>query len=357
MIPLLLAAVVAAGAELHRSTLAGVTLGSNLTQVLSEHPGAQRSTNASGQVWRWSRRGGGTVTITADDIGNITRVDFQADKGRDDNIDLPCVGAFPVQDSDVNLNFALGKTACSAFNGAAYGLPDRSVVEVRFDGPGDGQLAEATWYSPSDKNPSPVGHMEGVIDYLRPALTYVGGAARVYYAGECRSAEKDLSGVQYLLFPSVYLQPPSQRATGITAVRQIFRDDPRVTITQDRSGVLRLTIGSVSTAILQTRIPALTLSPDDQYSAPSAVVAIGSTPEIVTAERSLHLGQPFRIIDIIVSGPIEGAPHLPRLMQNVTMDEALDTVVRTFKGMVLYGTCKLPDGKELFKPDYVYGMH
>jgi hypothetical protein len=34
----------------------------------------------------------------------------------------------------VNLNFALGKTACGAFNGALYGLPDRSLVNVRFDG-------------------------------------------------------------------------------------------------------------------------------------------------------------------------------------------------------------------------------
>jgi hypothetical protein len=203
--------------------------------------------------------------------------------------------------------------------------------------------------------PATVGHMDTVIDHLRPALTYVGGAARVYYAGECRPAEKDPSGVQHLLFPSVYLEPAPQGATGITAVRQIFRDDPHVAITQDRSGMLRITIGSVSTAILQTRIQVLTLSPDDQYSAPSAVVAIENTPEVDGAKRSQHLGEPFGIVDIIASGPIGGAPHLPRLMQNVTVDEALDSVARTFKGVVLYGICKQPDGKDIFRLDFASG--
>jgi hypothetical protein len=352
MIPLVLAAAVAAGGALKTSTLAGVMLGSNLTKVLSEYPGAQRSANP-GQRWTWSRRGGGTVTVTADDLGNITRVDFVASKGQDNNIDLPCVAAFPVQDSDVNLQFALNKTACSAFNGETYGLPDRSLVEVRFNGPGDGQLIEATWYSPSDKNPSPVGHMKAVIDYLRQ---YVGGAARIYYAGECQAPEKDsTSGFWQLLFPAVYLQPPRQGATGITAVRQIFRDDPNVAVMQDRSGMLRIMIGSVSTVILQTRIPTLTLNPIEQYNAPSAVVTIENIPELHTAEHRLDVYSNQGIIDIIVSGPNPGAPHLPKLMQNVTVDEALDSVVRAFEGIVTYGICKHPDGKSLFQLGYTYG--
>ncbi|MFY9663138.1 MAG: hypothetical protein WAK19_01695 [Candidatus Cybelea sp.] len=119
----------------------------------------------------------------------------------------------------MNLQFALAKTPCSAFNGAAYGLPDRSVVAVRFNVPGSGQLMEATWYRPSDKNPSPVGHMHPVIDYLRPALTYLGGVARIYYAGECPTKDRS-SLVQQLLFPSVWFQPPLQGTTGMDAVRQ-----------------------------------------------------------------------------------------------------------------------------------------
>ena len=343
MIPLVLA-----------STLAGVTLGSNLTQVLSEYPGAQRSANP-GQRWFWRRHGGGTVTVTADDLGNITRVDFVADKGQGNNIDLPCVGAFPVQDSHVNLELALNKTACSVFNGATYGLPDRSVVEVRFDGPGDGQLVEATWYRPSDQNPAPVGHMKALLDYLRPVLPNW-GVARIYYAGECQAPGKDsTSGFWQLLFPEVYLQPPQPGATGITAVRQIFRDDPNVAVMQDRSGVLRITIGSVWTEILQMRVLSVTLDASEQYTALSALDKIAITADTDAKERGLPFGLAPSLVDHLISGPSPGAPHLPKLMQNVTVDEALDSLVRTFKGIVTYGTCEQPNGKRLFRLGFTYG--
>jgi hypothetical protein len=197
--------------------------------------------------------------------------------------------------------------------------------------------------------PPSVGNESALVGYLRPALKYVGGAARVYYAGICPA------GKDRLLFPLVALQPPPQGATGIAAVRQIFRDDPHVTVTQDGSGMLRITIGSASTAILQTRIQALSLSPVEQYSAPSAVLAIQNTPEVYAAKRALHLRKPWGIRDIIVSGPVEDAPYLPRLTQNVTVDEALDSVAKTFKGIILYGTCKQLDGTGLFDVDFTPG--
>jgi hypothetical protein len=286
-------------------------------------------------------------------MGNITRVDFQADKGEDNDIDLPCVGAFSVQDSVVNLNSALDKTACSVFNGAVYGLPDRSLVAVRFNGPGDGQLAEATWYRPSDKNPTPVGHMNSVIDYLRPVLTYVGGVARIYYAGEC--PPKDPSSLQEVRFPSVWFQPPLDGAMGLDAVRQIFRDDPNVTAMQDRSGMLRITIGSVSNALLQARIPSLTLDPIEQYNALSALDKITMTAGTYAKEHGLPFGVAPYVIDHIVSGPVKGAPHLPGMMQNMALDEQLDAVARTFGGIVTYGVCVQPDGNSLFHLGFIYG--
>ncbi len=140
------------------------------------------------------------------------------------------------------------------------------------------------------------------------------------------------------------------------AARQIFRGDPHVVIIQDLSGMVRITIGSPSTTVLQTRVQALTLNPKNQYSAPSAVVAIENAPELYAAERRLDVyPNPLQIIEIIAGGPTPGAPHLPKMMQNVTVDEALDSVVRTFKGIVMYGICQQPDGKDLFALDYTYG--
>lgn len=193
--------------------------------------------------------------------------------------------------------------------------------------------------------PAKVGIDSAAADYLRPVMKSIGGAARINYAGVCPGQKK-------LLFPTVDVQPASHGTTGITAVQQIFRNDPQVTVTQDRSGMLRITIGSVSTPSLQTKIPALTLSSASQYTPMSAVVAISNALQTYAVD---HLERASIIIDIIVRAPEKGAPHLPPLMQNLTVDDALDSVARTFKGIVLYGACTQPDGKKLFDINYIYG--
>ena len=139
------------------------------------------------------------------------------------------------------------------------------------------------------------------------------------------------------------------------AVRQIFRDDPNVVVTQGRSGMLRIMIGSVSPAILQARIRAITLNPIEQYNVLSAVDEIAGTAGNYAREHELHLRLAPFVIDHLVSGPVEGAPHLPAVLRNVTVDEALDAVVRKFYGIALYGTCVRPDGKELFMIGYTNG--
>jgi hypothetical protein len=196
--------------------------------------------------------------------------------------------------------------------------------------------------------PASVRVNDAVVNYLRPVLKYVGGAARVNYAGVCPGSDK-------LLLPDVAVQPAPQGTAGITAVRQIFRNDPQVSEMQDQSGMLRITIGTVSTTVLQTRIPSLTLSPSAQYTPRDAVYAIAMSANNYAKEHGLNFGIAETVLDIIARGPAKGAPHLPPIMKNVTVDEALNSVANTFKGIVLYGSCKKPDGKELFRSDYIDG--
>jgi hypothetical protein len=168
MIAILLAAVVAAAGQPQLAPLAGVTLGSDAVQVVSNHPGAQKAADGYGRWWRWTEPQGGMVTITADDNGTVNRVDFKVDKGVNGSVDLPCIGTFRLRDSDARLNAILNKTPCSAFNGAAYGVPGGSVVALRFGGADNSGLVEATWYRDSGANPAPVGHLREVMHFLRP---------------------------------------------------------------------------------------------------------------------------------------------------------------------------------------------
>jgi hypothetical protein len=232
-------------------------------------------------------------------------------------------------------------------------VPGGSVVDVRFSDFDAGPLVEATWYRPSAENPTPVGQLRAIVSYVRPLLEGIGGAARVYYAGECPGHDYPMSGI---LFPSTYLEP-AQGATGVTAIRQIFRNDPKVSVAQDRSGMVRITVGSVSTTLLQARIPRITLTPDDQYTVLSAVDEINETTAAYAAKLRLGYGMAPFFIDHLIQQPMDGLPHLPATMQNVTLDETLDVVARTFKGISTYGECKTPDGRSVFHVDYFYGLH
>lgn len=198
------------------------------------------------------------------------------------------------------------------------------------------------------------GDFSDLLHYLNPALKSVGGAARIYYAAGCEPDRKSREGVS-IGFPAVNLQPPGA-ATGLAAIHLIFQNNPQVAIIQDRSGVVMITIGNVSTAILQTKISVLNLDLLDQYNADGAINAIESGPEVYAAEQRLKVHPPFGIVSILESFPPKKAvPHLPAVISNVTVDEALNSVVRTFKGIVIYGICTAPNGEGLFDLDYVEG--
>lgn len=172
-----------------------------------------------------------------------------------------------------------------------------------------------------------------VIDYLRPMLKSVGSAARIYYAGECRPAEFDTSKKLQLLFPTVDLQPPAHGATGADAIRQVFRADGNVRVTQDQSGIVRIAIGNVQTALLQTKLASLTFDSRARYSAAFAMLNIENAPELRAAENTLQINPiPLESIDII-GGPTPGESHLPQSMRGLSAGAALDSIARTFKGI------------------------
>jgi hypothetical protein len=120
--------------------------------------------------------------------------------------------------------------------------------------------------------------------------------------------------------------------------------------------MLRITIGTVSTAILQTRLDVLTLNSSSQYDPLAAIVAIQNAPKVYEAEKSLDVATPPGVTSILQAAvPSRKAPHLPSMMQNITVDAALDSVARTFKGIVTYGICKQSDRRGWFYLDYLDG--
>jgi hypothetical protein len=82
------------------------------------------------------------------------------------------------------------------------------------------------------------------------------------------------------------------------------------------------------------------LDPIAQFNPSEVINAIDNSPEIRSAMEELHVVTPQRIYSMILTQPAEGLPHLPAEISNLTMDQALDMIARTWSGVVLYGACR-----------------
>jgi hypothetical protein len=187
-------------------------------------------------------------------------------------------------------------------------------------------------------------NIEALLKYLRPVLKPVDGAARIYYVGTCNQ-KGDQSA-----FPRLNLQAPSSGAVGLAAVRQIVQNDKTVTVSKDRSGMIRINIGKLASPLLQTRIRSIKLTPDQQYTDWLAIGAIEESKEVDAArtpgEKAFEKlgGGEVVVCSILVQSPVEGFPHVPARMRDVTLDQALDSVAKTFGAIVIYSEWRGPHG-------------
>jgi hypothetical protein len=133
--------------------------------------------------------------------------------------------------------------------------------------------------------------------------------------------------------------PPLTGATDVDVVRSIFRQTRESWVVEKVGGIIQIRLGKAPNAILRTRIHRLNLDPIAQFNPSEVMNAIVNSPEVRSAMAEPHVDVPQRIYSMILTQPAEGLPHLPPEISNVTMDQALDMVARTWSGVVLYGAC------------------
>lgn len=175
-----------------------------------------------------------------------------------------------------------------------------------------------------------------LLRYIWPALKAANKSGRIYYTAVCQSYDKS----PIVAFPRFEVLPPLKGETGQAAVRDVFRSDQDVTVTEHERGIVRIRIGNVPDAILDTKISALTFGSLSQYNSTLAIGAIESNSEVQAAMRKLGVQVPLKVYNMLVIQPAAGLPHLPPTLTDVTVDQALDIVATTFKGIVMYGACR-----------------
>ncbi len=199
--------------------------------------------------------------------------------------------------------------------------------------------------------PAPMGtsvvrndSLRAVLTNFRSVLSSAGKSGRIYYHAICAPDDDNFP----LRFPNLDVQHPVEGGSDLAMVRSIFRLSPDVTVAEDTPGIIRVRVGTVPDAILRTRLSTLKLTPIDQYNSISTIWAIQNSPEVRSAMEKLHIVVPVRAVNMPVVMPAKGLPHLPPELSDVTIDQALDIIARTWGGVVLYGVCTEPDAYEIF---------
>ncbi|MGH2510592.1 MAG: hypothetical protein ACRDHZ_24725 [Ktedonobacteraceae bacterium] len=194
--------------------------------------------------------------------------------------------------------------------------------------------AKSSSSNPPESRVASARNENAVLKQLRPVLKSAGKAARIYYLGACEEG----AGTP-MPFPEIDVQEPLAGLTGETAVRAIFRNDTDVSVTEGRSGIIAIKIGKLPTEILTVRMSELRLKPIEQYNPTLAIFAIENSKDVNAAMRQRNIQPVMVITDLGVVQPTKGFPHLPPSIRNATVDQALDTIAKTFMGIVLYGAC------------------
>lgn len=189
-----------------------------------------------------------------------------------------------------------------------------------------------------------------VVNSLMPILKSAGRVGRIYYQATCPPDEHFP-----LAFPRIAVHASSSKGgNALASIRRLFQRNELATVVEDKDGIIRVKIGTVSDIVLRTPIAALHFDLESQYNYLLAIGTILKVPEVQAIMEKLNVRVPARPYHIHVVPPSDAQPHLPSVITNVTMDQALDVVARTWGGVVLYGACTRPDTYEVFFSDIIY---
>jgi hypothetical protein len=148
--------------------------------------------------------------------------------------------------------------------------------------------------------------------------------------------------------------PSSSGGSPLQVARETFSDDPAMHITQEPDGTIRITENGTSTELLDVKISHISFEKNGvplQYAAYAADHAlyyvILKAPEVLDFAKAHDIHIPF--VGTIGSQPGSQIPadwpQVSGSMDNLTLFQALDRLVKTFPGIWVYENCPAGDGK------------
>ena len=147
-------------------------------------------------------------------------------------------------------------------------------------------------------------------------------------------------------FPHLHAVATNE-ASALQTLRALFADNQAMRVSQEPNGTIRMIENGIPSEILNIHIKHISFDNaySGGYSANSALEFIMATPEVKQYLLIHNLKWPFSITadsiliptgNFIVSPSI---PHISGSLDNVTLKEALDYILKTFPGIWIYEYC------------------
>jgi hypothetical protein len=178
---------------------------------------------------------------------------------------------------------------------------------------------------------------------LGPILKAIGVVGRVYIHSKCLGDSQDV-----LFFPALEVKSRRIGKAGPAAIQEALAKNKNVEVGLRRPGIIGISFGNVSNDLLRTKIHTLRFGLPQRYNYQKAIAAIIDTEEVQRKMREVRI----EAAPVLAIYPIVGAdpklPHLSASMTDLTMDEALDRVAKTFGGLVIYEECQGQGSTRLF---------
>lgn len=140
-------------------------------------------------------------------------------------------------------------------------------------------------------------------------------------------------------FPKVRTLRESREGPPLQILREMFADDPKMQVTQESDGTIRMVESDVPRDLLEVRITHISFT--DGYDPLSATQKIVHAPEVQSFMKAHDIWWPSDAGGIRGgnSGPSPGLPHMSGDLDNVNVSQALDYVLKTFPGFWVYENC------------------
>jgi hypothetical protein len=192
-----------------------------------------------------------------------------------------------------------------------------------------------------------VSQENGAIDpkVALPLLQDVLGKARtsgsLAYGGRC-DVHKPYPDFPALKYPSSFSE------STVDVLKQVFSNIPKMQVTQDANGVVRMFETDVPTDLLDVRISYISFDPSDdrprEFGGPNnAKTLVLSTSEVVAYKKGHNIG-PFTDV-WIRPGDTASEQRVSGILHNVTVKQALDYILQFYPGFWIYENCQTDDAK------------